>query len=57
VAPHRFILNGREFRLASDDVEARLRGVMPSKIHTYSVEVGGLEYPVKQALLTYLWAR
>jgi len=48
--PHEFRLNGRDFRLTVMQVENALRKVAPGKIHVHAVEVGGVRYPVRQAL-------
>ncbi len=44
-----FTLNGKPFRLSRSGVVRAMNGVEPEPIHTHSVIIGGVEYPVKQA--------
>ena len=45
-----FTLNGKRYRLTRDMVTRALRKQTPGRIQTYSVEVEGVSFPVKQAL-------
>lgn len=39
---------GRKYDLAHTDVHTRMRGLTPERVWTYSVEVNGYAYLVKQ---------
>jgi hypothetical protein len=45
-----FTIGGEKFSLSREDVERKLKGVKPEPIQQVYVEVGGKQYPVKQAL-------
>jgi hypothetical protein len=44
----KFILNGDNYDVTRQNVEARLRGVAPDQIYEHAVEVNGTLFPVKQ---------
>ncbi len=44
-----FQLNGEQRTLAQADVESAMRGQVPEPSRAHVVEVGGIEFPVKQA--------
>jgi hypothetical protein len=45
-----FTIGGSEFDLSAEEVERKLKGVVPEEIQQVYVEVAGKRYPVKQAL-------
>ena len=45
-----FTLNGARYQLTRDQVIRAMRRQMPGRIHTYSVEIEGVRFPVKQVL-------
>ena len=45
-----FTIQGKQHDLTQEQVVARLRGVQPEAARSLLVEIGGAEYPVKQAL-------
>src|SRR4051794_17348813 len=45
-----FTLNGTRYRLSHEMVVKALRRQTPGRIQTYSVDVEGVDFPVKQAL-------
>jgi hypothetical protein len=45
-----FTLNGRVYRLTRNQVIRAMRNQTPGRIQTYSVDVEGTDFPVKQAL-------
>lgn len=50
----RLTLNGDQFELDAETVVGRLRGRSPEVVQVHWVEVGGVRFPVKQALETVL---
>src|SRR5688500_16689305 len=46
----RFTLNGDQFEVDADTVIGRLLGREPEPVQVHWVEVGGVRFPVKQAL-------
>jgi hypothetical protein len=52
-----FTLSGERFRLTRQQVVDALRGIEPEPVRTYGVEIGGVVYPVKQALAAACGAR
>jgi hypothetical protein len=49
-----FVLNGKRYRLSRKQVEDALEGVDPEIVWDLSVDVHGVEFPVKQAFVTPL---
>lgn len=45
-----FVIDGETFSLDQETVTGRLRGRPPEPIHMHWVQVGGVQFPVKQAL-------
>ena len=45
-----FTVGGQRIELSRDDVVGALRGREPTEVRTHAVEVGGVVFPVKQAL-------
>lgn len=45
-----FTLDGKRHRLTRDTVIKSMRKQVPGRIQTYSVEIEGVEFPVKQVL-------
>jgi 5-methylcytosine-specific restriction protein B len=45
-----FTINGARYDLTREGVESVLATLEPASVHTYSVEVGGRRFPVKQVL-------
>jgi hypothetical protein len=46
----RFTHKGEEFQLTKDDFVKALKGVQPGRIQKYSVEVNGIDYPIRQVV-------
>ena len=46
---YEFTVNKRVIRRTREEVIAALRGVEPARVRTHGVQIGGTEYPVKQA--------
>jgi hypothetical protein len=46
----RFMVNQKEYRLEREDVEKRMRGILPEPIAKYYIVVRGRNYPPKQVL-------
>lgn len=44
-----FTINGERVSLVDDDVRRAVRGLEPGVIHSHTVSVDGVNYPVKQA--------
>jgi hypothetical protein len=42
-------VGGKEFRMTSEDVVRKLRGVRPGRIHQHAVNIEGVYHPVKEA--------
>lgn len=46
----KFILGGRSFDLEKEDILNAAKGVHPSAIYDFSINLNGKMYPIKQAL-------
>ncbi len=49
-----FTCNGTRYRLTKQEVEQRMRDVMPDPRLVYTANVNGIEYPPKQVFATAL---
>lgn len=45
-----FVLRGKSFIIDREDVKKAVRGLDPEAIRKYSVEIGNVEYPIKQVV-------
>ena len=45
-----FILRGTNYSLLKQDVENKMKGIIPEQINQYFIEVNGKKYPPKQVL-------
>ena len=45
-----FVLRGKPYVLSRQDVEKKMKGILPEKIIIYYVEVNGQKYPPKQVI-------
>ena len=47
---HRFVFQGQQMQLSSEQVIEALKDVPPGPIRKHAVEINGVDYPVNQAL-------
>lgn len=45
-----FVLRGQSFAIDHEDVKKAIRSLQPESVTKYAVEIGSLEYPIKQVV-------